>query len=747
MADDLFHIRSDSPFAGDLMFWAVVGHEALSQPSAYELVVLSKNDQIGAKDILGRAFDVVIDFFDADGAKHERHCQGHAVRFMRAGKTGRYTEYRIVLRSWFWLLTKRVNSRIQQEKKVLDIMDAVFEDSPIRGVAKTEKRHVIGNHVQRSYNLQHMESDFHFLSRLLEEEGIYYWFDAHEAPGTMFLSDASDIAHEKLPVIDTLRQATPGAQEARHNEITRWVSARSLQSGKYMARDSNFKAIGQKLEAARDTHDDNELADFEVFEFPGLFFTNGDGENVVKARGEEQTARRRRHWAVTRWADVAAGRAFKLADAADGVSDGEYLIASCDFVVTHSGYEGLTDAESSFQRLGRVLLDLVLADPVHAGDADLVKDLIASEAGLSLPGRGMHTFLVTAMPVEMPFRPQRLTPRPTMPGPQSAIVVGPAGKETCMDDMGRVKVHFHWDRYDESNEKSSCWVRVSQPWAGKAWGGFFIPRIGQEVIVDFLNGDPDRPIIVGRMYNDDQPPPYTTATQSGFKTRSTPGGDTTTFNELRFEDQMGEEQIHMHAEKDLDVLVEKQETRKVGTDSYTKVGGEMQLCTGKKRTADIGADDVLKVIGNRSISVGGNHGETVNGTTKFTSMGDWHSAAPNIEVNGTVSYKLSSIAISAIATAAYKIDAATYALSAPGITVTATKIEQKASGAQQITGGAALNLNGKLVTVDASTKLTLQCGASTITLTPAGITMSAPKIDISAAGTTTILGAIVKTNA
>jgi type VI secretion system secreted protein VgrG len=747
MADDPFHIQSDSPVVEDLMFWAVVGHEALSQPSAYELTVLSKNGDIGARDILGRAFDVVIDFPDADGGKHQRHCEGHAVRFMRTGKVGRFVEYRITLRSWFWLLTKRVNSRIQQEKKVLDIVDAVFDDSPIERFRKWNIDHVIGNHVQRSYNVQHMESDFHFVSRLLEEEGIYYWFDAHDAAGTMRLSDASDIAHEKLPAADTLRYVASGASEARYQEISRWVSARSLQSGKYDTRDSDFKTIGTLLEAHRDTHDDNELADFEVFEFPGLFFNNGDADNAAKMRGEELIARRRRHWAVTSWTDVAAGRLFQFADAPDSVSNGEYLIGSCDFIVTHPGYEGMSEIDGSPQRLGRALLELVLDDPVNADDVDLLKDLIESEPGLGQPVRGMHTFLLTALPSDMPFRPRRLTPRPTMPGPQSAIVVGPAGAETHMDDMGRVKVHFHWDRYDESNEKSTCWVRVSQPWAGKGWGGFFIPRIGQEVIVDFLNGDPDRPIIVGRMYNADQPPPYTTATQSGFKTRSTPGGDATTFNELRFEDKIGEEQIHVHAEKDLDVLVEKKETRKVGTDSYTKVAGEMQLSTGKKRTADVGADDILKVIGNRSISVGGKHGETVNGTTTFTSMGDWHSAAPNIEVNGTVSYKLSSIAISSIATASYSIKSVAYSLSAVAVTVEATTISQKASAAQEVKAGAALNMGAPMVTIDGKATIKLQCGASSIVMTPGDITISAPLINVKGGALVAITAALVKTNA
>ena len=340
MADKEFRIESDSPVTDELMFWRIVGHEALARASIYELTVLSENKAIDAKDILGRAFDVVIGFEDADGGTHERHCQGHAVRFVRAGHAGRYFEYRFTLRSWFWLLTKRSNSRIHQEKKVLEVLDAVFEDSPIKRFKKTRTDNVVGTHKPRRYCVQHQESDYQFLSRLLEDEGIYYWFDAHDAPGTMHMSDASDMAHDKLPAADTLRYVPSDSAEARFNEISRWVSERQFDTGKYASTDSDFKAIKKKLEAAGGTPDKHELAEFEAFEFAGGYFNGGDADDKGKLRGEEIGARRQRHWALTPWPDVAAGRSFKFENDPDGTRDSDYVIAACTFVASHPGYEG-----------------------------------------------------------------------------------------------------------------------------------------------------------------------------------------------------------------------------------------------------------------------------------------------------------------------------------------------------------------------------------------------------------------------
>ncbi|MBJ2158889.1 type VI secretion system Vgr family protein [Variovorax sp. IB41] len=614
MADHEFRIKSDSPVNGELMFWRIVGHEALARPSTYELTVLSKNRALDAKDILGRAFDVVIEFQDKDGGAHERHCQGHAVRFERTGHVGRHFEYRIGLRSWFWLLTKRINSRILQDKKVLDVLDAVFEDSPIKRFKKTETSNVIGTHNPRRYCVQHQESDYQFLSRLLEDEGIYYWFDAHDAPGTMHLSDASDMAHDKLPVEGTLRHVASDTTEARHNEISRWVSARQFDTGTYASQDSNFKSIKKKLEAAGGAPDKHELAEFEAFEFAGGYFSGGDADDKGKLRGEEIVARRQRHWALTTWPDVAAGRSFTFEGDPDGARDGDYIIAACTFAASHPGYESIPHSapRMPIERALREALADDAVNPVNAEARPALEALIASAPALRTDPQGTSAFLITALPIDVPFRPPRLTPRVVMPGPQSAIVVGPAGEEIHADDFGRVKVHFHWDRYDKSDEKSTCWVRVSQPWAGKGWGGYFIPRIGQEVIVDFLNGDPDRPIIVGRVYNDDQPIPFGSHTQSGFRTRSTPKGSASNCNEFRFEDKKGSEQVYLHAEKNQDIEVENDETHWVGHDRTKTIDHDETTHVKHDRTETVDNNETITVHGQRTETVDKNETITVH---------------------------------------------------------------------------------------------------------------------------------------
>lgn len=621
-----FIIKSDSPAGKDMMFWSIVGQESLSRPAQYELSVLSTDEKIDAKDVLGYAFDVVVEFQDADQAKHERHCQGHAVRFARRGPVGRYFEYRISLRSWFWLLTKRINSRILQDKKVLEIFDAVVEDSPIKRFKKTKADKVIGVHTPLRYSVQHQESDYNYLSRLMEDEGIYYWFDAHDAPGTMTMSDASDVAHKKLPVEGTLNYIPFGATEARYNEISWWIDSRRLSTGKYASRDSDFKAVKKKLSADKGDPDTHELADLEAFEFPGGYLRADDTEDAAKVRMEELAARRRVNWAITRWPDVAVGRTFSFHGHPMGEPDTDYLIAGCAFILAHPGYEGLDQYAGNIQRNGRVLQEMLAEDPINDDWPDAMHDILYGTPDLIAPMRGSGTFLITMLPAATPFRPPRLTPRITMPGPQSAIVVGPAGEEIHADEFGRVKVHFHWDRYDESNEKSTCWVRVSQPWAGKGWGGYFIPRIGQEVIVDFLNGDPDRPIIIGRVYNDDQPKPFDSHTQSGFRTRSTPKGSAANCNEFRFDDKKGSEQVYLHAEKNQDIEVENDETHSVGHDrtktidhdETTHVKHDRTETVDNNETITIGVDRTESVGSNESISIGSNRTETVGSNENIT---------------------------------------------------------------------------------------------------------------------------------
>ncbi|RYF82132.1 MAG: type VI secretion system tip protein VgrG, partial [Comamonadaceae bacterium] len=605
MAANQYRIESESPAVGDLMFWSIVGHEGLSRPSAYELTVLSKNPRLDPQQILGVAFDVVIDFEDAEGARHQRHCQGHAVRLLRCGQLGRYSEYRIVLRSWFWLLKKRINSRIHQTKKLLDIMNLTLDDSAITRFKKLDPGGAIGSHKERGYCVQYQESDYSFLSRLLEDEGVYYWFDAHDAPGTLVLAGS---AHQKLPAASALHRAPEGASTERFNEIIRWSHSQRLDAGRYAATDTNFKTIRHKLRREVNASEPHELGDLEEFEYTGGFFTDEQSQVKAEIHLDELPSRRDRHWAVTKWPDVAVGRSFSYSGDPTGGADGDYLIAGCSFVATHAGYEGMLlppriDAARSF------LQDELRDDSINHGTEDLMLRMLAEHPALSTAMPGQSLFLLTVLPAALVYKPPRLAPWVRMPGPQSAIVVGEHGEEKpkdgqdlYVDETGRVKVYFHWNRYEQGakphdGQKWSCWLRVSQPWAGKGYGGYFTPRIGQEVIVDFLDGNPDRPMIVGRVYNDDQEIPYASPTQSGFRTRSTPKGGVNNYNEIMFEDQKGAENINIHAERNM--------SRSVEVDDSTSVGQHQTNTIKQNRTTTIteGNDKLIIAKGNRSTEI------------------------------------------------------------------------------------------------------------------------------------------------
>jgi type VI secretion system secreted protein VgrG len=780
MAEEMFHIKSDSPVADDLMFWRVVGHEALSRPSFYELTVLSKNQKIEAKDILGRAFDVVIDFLDADGAKHKRHCQGHAVRFTRVGEVGRFFRYQIALQSWFGLLSKRSNSRILQDKPVIEVLDAVFEDSPIKRVKKIKTDNVIGDHPPMRYCVQHQETDYSFVSRLLEDEGIYYWFDSHDEAGTMHLSDASDLAHDKLAANDTLRYVPSGVSDARYNEITRWISTRQFDTGKFASRDSDFKAIKKKLTADKGSPDTHELADLEAFEFAGGYFAGDDTESTAKLRLDELVTRRQRFWALTGWPDAAAGKSFAFKGDPNQSSDGDYLIAACTFVVSHPGYESLSFKEEQ-RSIAAVLKGTLADDAVNADTRAAHADLIDNIPALRTGTLGARAFLLTVMPLDTPYRVPRLTPRVTMPGPQSAIVVGPEGDEIHADDFGRVKVHFHWDRYDKSNEKSTCWVRVSQPWAGKGWGGYFIPRIGQEVIVDFLNGDPDRPIIIGRVYNDDQPKPFDSHTQSGFRTRSTPKGSAANCNEFRFDDKKGSEQVYLHAEKNQDISVENDETHTVGHDrtktidndetSHIKhdrtetVDNNEKITIGVNRTENVGSNETIAIGVNRTETVGSNESITI-GSNRTISVGASETATVALQrthtvgVNETIAIgaaqeiaigAMQSVSIGANQDVNVGINQSTSVGANQSATVGANRsIEVGANLSTKVSAGEARDVGagratqvakddalkvGKNLVIDAGDSISLKTGSASITMKKDGtITIKGKDITVEGSG-------------
>jgi type VI secretion system secreted protein VgrG len=797
MADN-FKIQGDSPVVADLMFWRIVGHEALSRPSHYELTVLSEEGDLQPKDILGHSFDVVMDFQDKDSAVHQRHAQGYATRFMRLPEAGRYYRYQITLQSWFGLLQKRKNSRILQDKKVVESLEEVFADSPIKRIQKLDSGHVIGSHASHRYCVQFEETDYQFASRLMEEEGIYYWFDAHQKPGTMLLSDASDAAHDKLPAKGALSYLPAGTSDAHFNEISRWISAKSLDSGKYASTDSDFKAIKSQQKNAKADPDVHELADLEIFEFAGDYWRHSDKDSHATTRMQELASRRQRYYAQTAWPDVTPGKTFEFKNAPHSEDNGDYLIAACSFVVSHPGYEGIRIQEN-VQALSPLLQAALEQDPFNAIDptsAAHYRQLLDSSPELSIgtssasgsghsAATGQRAFLITSLPADEPWTPPRQTPKAKMPGPQSAIVVGPAGEEIHADDFGRVKVHFHWDRYDASNEKSTAWIRVNQPWAGKNWGGYFIPRIGQEVIVDFLNGDPDRPLIMGRVYNDDQPIPFESHTQSGFRTRSTPGGTPANCNEFRFDDKMGAEQVYLHAEKNQDIEVENDETHWVGRDRTKtidrdetnhikqdrtetvdrnekitvhgwrteevdldetitihknrkeRVDNNETISIGDNRTEDVGKNETISIGNNRQMSVGDNEKLDV-ASNKTDSIGkNWkiNVGMGKMQTIGMAYMQNVGLAKMTNVGLAYSIN-----VGAAMMTVVGATRQDKTVGNHSISTGATLRMN-------ATDAIELVCGKSVIRMDADGnVTINGAKFGFEASGQVQMTGMHIDLN-
>jgi type VI secretion system secreted protein VgrG len=420
--------------------------------------------------------------------------------------------------------------------------------------------------------VQYRETDYNFVSRLMEEEGMYYFFKHQQGRHTMVLADAysAHAPYEGYGELPFVQVESKGRIEREF--IQEWDFTREVQPGRYAIDEFDFKKPAVDLGVNTNQKRSYEYANEEVFDFPGSYLTTGEGNQLVKVRLEELQAKFEVARARTNARGVCPGSLLKLTGQPRKDQNREYLVLSAEYDMEYAEYESMESAGADFGCQFR------------------------------------------AMDSKQPFRPQRLTPEPVVQGPQTAIVVGPKGEEIYTDEYGRVKVQFHWDRYGKQDENSSCWVRVSQPWAGKNWGMVAIPRIGQEVVVDFLNGDPSCPLIIGRVYNADQMPPYdlpANKTQTGIKSRSSMKGAGANFNEIRFEDKKGEEQVYIHAEKNQDNIVENDETTDVGHDRTEKVGNNEKITIGVDRTENVGNNETIAIGVNRTETVGANESITI----------------------------------------------------------------------------------------------------------------------------------------
>ena len=620
------------------------GEEAISAPFLYELDLSGTDPALDFSSIVGKPATVTI--LRGDGEK--RYLNGIVTRFLQAGRDGRACYYRAELRPWFWLLTLTRDSRIFQSMTVPDIATKLVTDL---GYASDLRNDCTATYVSRDYCVQYNESAFDFISRRLEEEGIYYYFDHTEDGHKMVLGDDS-VDLPACPGLDALAFRPGGDQPWSEPEILLDCTLqRQVTTSLVTVDDFNFETPSTALKSESG---DGAL---KVYEYPAGFSVKSDGESRAKT------------WLESR----EAGR-----DLLSGASTARSLCAG--YQVTLSGHFR-DDVNAAY----------VVTRIVFQADSDAWRNSFE------------------AIPAKVPLRSARLTPRPVIAGTQTAIVTGPSGKEVWTDQYGRIKVQFHWDRLGQNDDKSSCWIRVAQSWAGQSWGAFVLPRVGMEVIVSFLEGDPDRPLVTGAVYNGEQTVPYAlpdNQTRSTFKTNSSVGGDG--FNELRFEDKKGSEEVYLQAQKDMNVLIKNSWTETVHQDRAVTIeeGNETLTVSKGDRTVSVAAGkETHSVKSTRDLTVEG--AETHTSKDKFTHKvsGDYVlevDGSLTIKVAGVISIKSTGGAVSTEAATSLTNKAGTD-LTNQGLTVkndASTELTNKAGATQTVDGGGMLVVKGGMVKIN-----------------------------------------------
>lgn len=561
-------VDATTPLGEALWFRQMRGTEAISTLFEFDITFHSKTSGLSAKAMLGKDITLKV---ETEGGGGVRHFNGICTRFGSGGREGDHLLYMAKVRPWLWLAGRRSDCKIFQFKKVPDIISEVLGKYGFALLSKLKK-----SYREWDYCVQYQETDLNFVMRLMEHEGIYFYFEHQDGSHTLVLAD--DIScHSPLPGRPSIKYyGVDAATVADEEHFRSWQVLEEINSGEYLTDEYDFANPRADLKTRRKnplghTHDT-----WERYMWPGGYVKYGDGETYSGVRLESLEAEHERTQGQTSVRTMAPGYLFNLERCPRADQNREYLSLAVDYYFR----------DNSRMSAG-------------SGEGDSVWEI-----------------LVTSHPTSLPFRPQPVTPKPLTHGPQTAVVVGPPGEEIYTDKYGRVKVQFFWDRYGEKNENSSCWIRVGHPWAGEKWGFIHIPRIGQEVIVDFIGGDPDYPMITGGVYNADQMPPYglpDNKTASGLKSRATKGGGPTDFNEIRMEDIKGKEQLYVHAQRNMDSVVELDESRVVGHDRNSRIGHDDSRFVANDDRQVIAANQALQVQANQSVAIGGNQTVSVKG--------------------------------------------------------------------------------------------------------------------------------------
>ncbi len=538
-------ISVQTPLGADVMaLLSFNGREEMSCPFEYSLSMVASQDLVEPTALVGRPIDFSV--MCHDGSRRPFH--GYVSRLTRDAHARGYTATVV---PWLWFLTLTSDCRIFQNKTVKQILEQIFKDF---GFGDYEMEEVRNSHPAREYCVQYRETSFDFISRLMEEEGIFYFFRHEEDKHVLVLADQGNAYQDsKEDKIEHADGALP------RDQVESWVRRFGYRSGKWTYADYNFESPDASLAAEQSTSIELADAKFEMFDYPGSYRDKSTGLLLARIRIEELEADYDTIEASSTYRTLHPGQVFELT-CLDPSPD-----ADSSYAITWIEHQASTDTYAT-----------------------------SGSSGESYRNR------FGCIPKDIDFRPRKVTPKPTINGSQTAVVVGPEGEEIFTDKYGRIKVQFHWDRRGAMDEKSSCWIRVGQLMAGANWGGLFIPRIGQEVIVEFLDGDPDRPIVIGTLYNASNMPPWALPDNkmtSGLATRSSKKGGKETACHFTIDDTKGNELVTLHAEKDALHEVEHDEKVVIGNDQAIEVNAN--------RTAGIKeGDDTLTIDrGNRKTTI------------------------------------------------------------------------------------------------------------------------------------------------
>ena len=618
----------------DLVIREFRGVERVSGVFKFELGLVSHDDAIEADKLISQRVTLRIETADGD-----RHWTGFISRFERLGEMkvegedDIYTEYACEIVPLLAFLARDEGSRIFQNKTVRDIVEELLQLFQISDY----EFHLSGSYEPIEYCVQYHETTLDFIERILERAGIYYFFQ-HEAERELLVFTDN---RDNIPELEQDRIEFHEEGLAEADVISRIKRRQALRSGRVIMRDYNFEKPRSPVEVSVDTlirSGDN--ANYERYLYPGGFSDNEQGEEVARLLMESEEAEH---------------------EILDGEGNVRLLTPGYSFELEGHPDDALNEA-------------MLVLEVQHEGRNNLGRG----------GGESFYRNRFSVMPSRVQYRPVPKRRRARVEGPHTAIVVGPPNEEIFTDKYGRVKVKFHWDRAPGADDKSSCWLRVAQMWAGRQYGAFFLPRVGMEVIVQFLEGDPDRPLVTGCLYNGDNPPPYelpAEATKSTIKTNSSKGGGG--FNELRFEDKKGEEQLFINAQKDMDL----------------RVGNDRRDWTEKNHN--------LVVKGERADETGGNHNAFVKGNHVAESGGDHH-----LTVGGLQAIKI----------------AGSQSLKVGGdIAESCVNHSEAASGNWYVNAGAN-------VVIEAGAGITLKVGGSFINIQAGGVYVSGPMVYINSGG-------------